>query len=301
MLQIDRISQILNARWLISQEVVYNYFPAFLSFMNGTKFDFDAAEKERAKPYLLSAQSGSINLANKYDLQDLNTPENSVAIIPIQGEVLAWRTMELVQYIEQAENNPNIIAIVFMVNTPGGMVFFTDIAAARIKAIQKPTVSFVMNMAASAGMWLISGTGKIIASSPLDRLGSIGTMASVMDMAGFLKNKLGIDVFEIYADKSTNKNMEIRTLLDTSLTMEQRTAPIRDDLNYVNEFFHKAIQDNLGIDPGSEVFTGKIFNATQAVEIGLAHEINSFEYAVNLAHNMGLEYQIKSFIHSNNY
>ncbi len=298
---IDRISQILNARWLISQEVVYNYFPAFLSIINGAKFDLSAIEKAQPKPYLISAQSGVINLVNKYDLQDDNAPENSIAIIPIQGEILAWRTMELVQYIAQAEANPNIIAMVFMVNSPGGMVFYTDIAAAAIKAMQKPSISFVMNMAASAAMWLISGTGKIIASSPLDRLGSVGTMASVMDMAGFLKNKLGIDVFEIYADKSTSKNSEIRTLLDSSLDMDARTAPIREDLNYVNEYFHKAIQDNLSIDPESEVFTGKIFNATRAIEVGLLHEINTFEYAVNLAHTMGLEYQINSFIHSNNY
>jgi ClpP class serine protease len=296
---VDRISQILNARWLISQEVVYNYLPAFFAFMNGAKIDFNAAEKDRAKPYIISSKAGSIDLVNKYDLQDLNVPENSVAIIPIQSEILAWRTMELVQFIQQAESNPNIIAVVFMVNSPGGMVFYTDIAAAAIKGMTKPSVSFVMNMAASAAMWLISGTGKIIASSPLDRLGSVGTMASVMDIAGFLKKKLNIDVFEIYADKSTNKNMEIRTLLDESLTMDQRTAPIREDLNYVNEYFHKAIQDNLGIDPASDVFTGKIFNATQAIEMGLAHEINTFEYAVNLAYKLGLEFSIKSFFNSN--
>lgn len=281
---------------------MYNYFPAFLALMNGQKFDFMASEKERQKPYLVSASSGSINLANKYDLAESDqTPENSVAIIPIQGEILAWRTMELVQYIEQAEHNPNIVAIVFLVNSPGGMVFYTDIAANCIKEMEKPSVAFVLNMAASAAMWLISGTEKIICSSPLDRLGSVGTMASVMDMAGFLKKKLGIDVFEIYADKSTNKNMEIRTLLDETLPMEDRTAPIREDLNYVNEFFHKSIQDNLGIDPGSDVFTGKIFNATQAIEKGLAHEINTFEYAVNLAHQMGITHQINKFINLNNY
>lgn len=296
---INRISQILNARWLISQEVVYNYFPAFLAFLSGTKIDFDASEEDRAKPYLIAASSGTIDLVNRYDLQDMNVPENSVAVIPIQSEILSWRTMELVQFIDQAESNPNIIAVVFLVNSPGGMVFYTDIAAAAIKSMQKPSVSFVMNMAASAAMWLISGTGRIIASSPLDRLGSIGTMASIMDIAGFLKKKLNIDVFDIYADKSTNKNIEIRTLLDESLPMDQRTASIREDLNYVNEFFHQAIQDNLGIDPASDVFTGKIFNATQAIEVGLAHEINTFEYAVNLAYKLGLEFSIKSFFNSN--
>lgn len=294
---IDRISQILNARWLISQEVVYNYLPAFLALANGQKFDFSASEKQRQKPYRLTITAGTIQTAENCDLEDgEDTPENSVAIIPIQGEILAWRTIELLKFIEQSENNPNIIAIVFMVNSPGGMVFYTDIAAARIKAIQKPTVSFVMNMAASAAMWLISGTNRIVASSPLDRLGSVGTMASVMDMAGFLKKKLGIDIFEIYADKSTNKNTEIRTLLDETLEMADRTAPIREDLNYVNGFFHKAIQENLGIDAESDVFTGKIFNATQAIEKGLAHEINSFEYAVTLAHKLGTINQINKFI-----
>ncbi|MFZ4546818.1 MAG: S49 family peptidase [Bacteroidales bacterium] len=299
---IDRISQILNARWLISQEVVYNYFPAFLALMNGQKFDFMAAEKERQKPYLLTVESGIMHRADNGDIKDGNqTPENSICIIPIQGEILAWRTMELVKSIEDAENNPNIIAIIFLVNSPGGMVFYTDIAAKCIKDLEKPSVAFVMNMAASAAMWLISGTDRIICSSPLDRIGSIGTMASVMDMAGFLKKKLGIDVFEIYADKSTNKNMEIRTLLDESLSLEERTALIREDLNYVNEYFHKAIQDNLSIDPASDVFTGKIFNATQAIDKGLAHEINTFEYAVTLANQMGIKYQINKFINLNNY
>lgn len=298
---INRISQLLNARWLIADEVIYNYFPAFISFLKGTNIDFSSFEKDKdiIKPYSLSASSGIINIVNRYDLQDTEIQENSIAIIPIQNEILSWRTMELVRYIDQAESNPNIIAIVFLVNSPGGMVFYTDIAAARIKAIQIPTVSFVMNMAASAAMWLISGTGRIVASSPLDRLGSVGTMASLMDITGFLKKKLNIDVFEIYADKSTNKNIHIRNLLNESLTMEDRTAPIREDLNYINEFFHKAIQDNLNIDPDSEVFTAKIFNATQAINVGLAHEINTFEYAVNLAYKQGLEFQLNNFFNTN--
>jgi ClpP class serine protease len=125
-------------------------------------------------------------------------------------------------------------------------------------------------------------------------------MATMWDFAKFLKEKLNIDIIDIYADKSTAKNIEVRTLLDNSLTMEERTALIREDLNYVNDFFHKAIQDNLGIVPSSEVFTGKIYNATRAIEMGLAHEINTFEYAVNLAFKMGLEYSINSFINSTN-
>ncbi|MEI6061159.1 MAG: S49 family peptidase [Bacteroidota bacterium] len=296
---IDRISQLLNSRWLINQEIAISYLPALFAFMNGQRIDFSASESQRLKPYFLSAKDGSINTSTKYDIQSDQALSNSVAVIPIQSEILAWRSMELVSLISSIEENPNIIAIVFLVNSPGGMVFYTDIASACIASMTKPNVAFVMNMAASAAMWMISGCNRIIASSPMDRFGSIGAMASILDYAKFLKEKLGIDMFEIYADKSIAKNINIRNLLNGDLTMEERTLAIREDLNFVNEFFHSAIQNNLGISPDSEVFTGQIYNAETAIQLGLAHEINTFEYAVNLAYSSGLKHSIHSFIHSN--
>lgn len=257
----------------------------FLSMLNGSKIDFSASEKTES--YVLAASGNYVNLVDKYDLGTGNYPPDSIAILPIQHEIMSRKSMELVRLIQIAESDPNIIAVVFLVNSPGGMVFYTDITAGVIASMTKPSVAFVMNMAASAAMWLISSTKRIILSSPLDRVGSIGVMASIMDFSRMLKEKLKIDIFEIYADKSTNKNLEIRNLLNEELTDEERRSLIKDDLNYVNEFFHQAISKNLGISLDSEVFTGKIYNAQRAIELGLAHEINTFEYAVNHAMQMG--------------
>lgn len=292
---INRITQLLNARWLIDAEVVYNYLPVFLSFLNGQKFTA-LNQSSDVKPYAVAASGGQLNLVHRYDLNAADLPENSVALIPIQGEILSWRTMELVQFINQAESNPAIIAVIFLVNSPGGMVFYTDIAAAAIKSMQKPSVAFVLNVAASAAMWLISGTNRIIASSPMDRFGSIGVMAKVMDFSRMFKEKLNIDIYEICADKSALKNAEMRTLLDQSLTMEERTAPIRGDLNFVNDLFHQAICENLSITADSEVFDGKTYYAARAIELGLAHEINTFEYAANYVYKLGLTNSINNYL-----
>lgn len=297
---INRLSQILNARWLINQEVVYNYIPMLISFLKGGNLDLlSAAEKETAKPYCLSAgSSDSINLVNKYDLLQGDFPSNSIAIIPIQGIIMSDDSIRLVNYLSLAEANPNVVAIILLVNTPGGMVFYIDIAANYLKGLKKPVVSYVLNMSTSAAMWLISSSKKIILSSPIDRVGSIGVMTSVMDFSRLLSEFLKIDQYDIYADASTDKNGPIRKLLDSSITsMEERTSLIREELNFVNDIFHQAIQTNLGIDKSSEVFTGKTYYAQKAIELGLAHEINSFEYAVNLAHQMG---QINQFINLNN-
>lgn len=294
---LDRLLQLLDAKWLINRDVLLSYVPVFVAFMNGQKMMFDKSAGPR--PYVVGFPEGKkkifitkatddINLTDTYGLDDPNLPENSVAVIPIEGVLMSWKTMEIVRQIRLANDNERICSIVFLVNSPGGMVFYTDITADVIKAVEKPTVSVIFNMAASAAMWLISATGYRIATSQMDRTGSIGVMTSFTDFNGFLKEKLGITVYEIYATLSTKKNEEIRQLL------EGNRQPIIDDLDETNAIFHQAIIDNLGIKADSEVFTGAIYNAKKAIELGLINEINSLEYAVNYAYQLGLANIIKS-------
>jgi ClpP class serine protease len=289
------ISDILQAKWLIHKDVALSYLPPLLSYINGNKeafFNIEADFNLRNKPYALQ---GPVNIVDRWELTDTSVPDGSVAVIPLDGPIYAWRSMNLVEYIRQANENDRIVAIVLVVNSPGGMVFFTDIAAKAIGASKKPVVSFVLQMACSAGMWLISASKRIIISSELDMLGSIGVMVSVMDMTRLLRDKLGIDVYEIYASKSTRKNEFMRLLQDPAVKLEDKTKPIIEHLDFTNDVFHKAIQDNLGISPDSEIFTGAVYYAAQAISLGLAHEINSFEYALEHARSLGYKQQIKSF------
>lgn len=283
------IHDILNAKWLIYKDVIYSYIPYFISFLRGGNIDLKALSGGyNLKPYCIN---DTVNTANRYDLDDPNLPDNSVAIIPIQGIIEPEKSMMIERYINLSIQNPSVISILFVVNTPGGMVFYTDILSKVIKNSPKPTVAYVMQMAASAGMWLISGTNKRIISSPLDSIGSIGVKTSYTDLTGLLK-KIGIDTYDLYATLSTRKDEEIRNLLDTTKKMDERTSLIINDLDFTNDFFHAAISENMGIKRDSEVFTGAIFNAQRGIELGLAHEINTFEYAISQAHQMGLKSKI---------
>ena len=294
-------ASLLNTRWLINKEAVYNMLPFLVAYINGREIDFSVLDDSASnKPYILSvSQNQQVNVSDTYDLQSNAVPENSVAIIPVQGVILPNKTMDMVNYIRMAESNPNVIAVLFLVNTPGGAVFFTDTAAGIIKNMSKPSVGYVMNMGASAGMWLLSAMNRIVLSSPLDRVGSIGVMTSMMDASKFLKEKLGIDIMDIYATASTNKNEQIRTFLNTDLPLEDRTKSIVADLDFVNVLFHEAIQKNLSISPDSEVFSGGVYDAGQAIQLGLAHEICSFEDALMLARRMGLKIAINRMFNSN--
>lgn len=296
-----RLIEILNARYLIAPEVLDNYIPIAIAFLNGMKIDFSAEEKPvEGKIIPFNPKTGQISISDQYDLANGSAEPNSVAYIPIQNEILSWRTEQIMQLIDLANADPNIVSILFDINTPGGMVTFTDLAAAKIKNSPKPTVGYVRNMIASAGMWIGSAMDYRIASGPLDRAGSIGTMARVMDMTRMYRDKLGIDVQDVYASKSTDKNGWYRAFFNQDLSEEERQQLLIEDLNFVNDHFHQAIINNLGIASDSEVLTGKMYYAEKAAELGLLNDIQSFEYAVNYAHKLGVGNSIKSQINSQN-
>ncbi len=289
---LDRLFQVLASDWLIHQDTVLSYLPAFIAFLNGAKFELkaEAGPKPYIKAFNTDGTPDLISTVGKYDLTDINIPENSVAVISIQGPIYSWQTMQLINDIKDAEENPQISSILFLVSSPGGMVSQLDIAADTIKNLSIPTVAAIFEMSASAAMWLTSAMNYRIATSPMDQAGSIGVMTSITDMSGLLKDKLGIVITDLYATKSINKNAEIRAFLEKG-----EKGPITTKLDFINNYFHAQVQKYLGIKADSEVFTGDIYFAEQAKEMGLINEINTMDYALQYAYTLGLKNKISTF------
>jgi len=292
-MRFDQIEQILTADWLINRDTYLRYLPLLIAFMKGQEITASSLETDNLhkKPYVI--RSGA-NLIDKWELTDLDIPENSIAVIPIQGVIMKYGyngSAEMMVRINQAIFNPNISSILFLVETPGGMVVNTDLLSALVKDCPKPTMAFVTRMAASAGMWGISACDRIVASSKLDMFGSIGTMTTAMDEAGLFL-KLGIDLKEVYATKSIKKNHDSRELFGE----KKNDKPLIARLDFINEYFHATIKENLGIAENSEVFDGDIFYTEDAISLGLCHEILPINDAIEQIHEMGLNNKIKQFV-----
>ena len=282
----EQILELLSSRWLIHTDTALSYIPLLVAFLSGkddklSLFQPSDEDKKRSTPKILTI--GQLNTVTEYEFSDPNIPVNSVAVIPVWGPVVPSKSMQLINSIRLAENNPNINSILFPVNSPGGTIFYLDILSEEIKSTSKPTVAVIMNCCASAAMWITSAMDYRIATSAMDQVGSIGTMVSIMDFRGLLE-KLGIKETQLYADKSVLKNASVRSLFADQPDQQ----PILEQINFVNEIFHKAIQDNLGIAPNSEVFSGAIYYAQQAIDLKLINEINSLDNAISYAHRQGL-------------
>ena len=287
---LNRIFSILSSQWLIHEDTALSYLPILISFIKGQEILLKADENK--KPYIVawSVADQSVNtVSNSWEIADTEIPENSVAVIPLSGVICSWDSLWLMTLLQRVKANDRINAVILVTNSPGGMVQGTDILASAIKDLGKPVVALIMGMACSAAMWAISGASYRIASSPIDSIGSIGTKTSIQDYTVLLE-KNGIKIMDIYATLSTRKDEEVRALLATP----SNPKPMQDYIDFVNEVFHQAIRDNMGIAANSEVFTGAAFFAQKAKDLGLIDEINTMDYALNYAYKLGLKNKINS-------
>jgi protease-4 len=279
------LAEILSGAWLISKERSTAYASILLSLIKGENFSEgdSAIARERNRSYVIS---GIGDQKQRFGFSDANIPEGSVAVIPIRSEILKYDqpcgprgTQSILTDVKSADQNPNIKSILLVVDSPGGQVTGTDLLAEAIKTSVTPVVAYIEGMAASAAYWIISGASKIIASSDLDRIGSIGTMLMVEDLKPALEAQ-GVKFHEVYASMSVDKNSDFNQVLDGNYESYQKNV-----LDVINSKFLSSIKTNRPAVEDSTL-TGKIYFAPQAIALGLIDEIGSLDHAISLADSL---------------
>lgn len=276
------LTEILSGAWLINNERSAAYASILLSLIKGESSSAadSSIARERNRSYVIGAMGDQ---PERFGFADTNIPEGSVAIIPIRSEILKYDqpcgprgTQSILTDIKSADQNPGIKSILLVVDSPGGQVTGTDLLAEAIHNSATPIVAFIEGMAASAAYWIISGASRIIASSDLDRIGSIGTMLMVEDLQPVLEAQ-GVKFHEVYASLSVDKNSDFNQVLDGKYESYRKNV-----LDVINTKFHSSIKTSRpAVDEST--MTGKMYFAPEAIALGLIDEIGSLEYAITVA------------------
>jgi ClpP class serine protease len=87
---------------------------------------------------------------------------------------------------------------------PGGTVDGTEALANSVKSVEKPVVTFVDGLMASAAFWVGSQADEIIASTDTDEIGSVGVLLSFADLQPYWES-LGIKFHKLVASTSPDK------------------------------------------------------------------------------------------------
>lgn len=269
----ERLRQFFCNDWAIQRKELDNVL-SLLSpcIMSG---NLKAAE-DILKEKKITAKATSVpNMARYWELDDINLPDNSIAVIRLDGMLYAWETDYLIDFIADAENNPKIAGLLFVIDGPGGHATRVDVAAAAIRDCTKPTATLVTGMMCSAHYWLGTSAGRVFAVSELCTVGSVGAMTEFMSFKNYFKN-LGIELRDIYPDTSDLKNEEWRAMEegDDSLTKKH--------LEKLHKLFAEAVAQNIGIpyDPELEIFRGRVFYADEALKAGYIDAIGSLKDAL---------------------
>lgn len=204
-----------------------------------------------------------------------------IAFIALTGPLMKFKssmaagtsTIQVRRQIREALRDPGIGAICLHFDTPGGTFSGTADLGVDIRnaAAQKPTLAFVSDLCASAGMWLAAQAGEVV-STKTSLVGSIGTFLVVEDSAGAAE-AAGIKVHVLRAGDFKGRTVEGAPVDAEALTEMQRIV------TGINEHFLEAVADGrrLKIATVREIADGRVHMATEAKKLGLIDRIGTLD------------------------
>jgi protease-4 len=197
-------------------------------------------------------------------------PQPVVGVIYFSDEIYSYTASDLISQINYARVNPEIKAVVIVMNSPGGTVVDTEsvyLELARLRET-KPVVTMIEGMAASGGYYLSVGTDYIFAK-PSSLVGNIGII-------GYLPSEPSV-MEEIYSTGPYK------------MWGERRDDFIRQ-MEPLKQGFLQAVKLGRGEAlnaPDELILSGQIWSGSQAFRMGLVDELGAqslaFDKAAGLA------------------
>lgn len=255
-------------------------------FSNDKAFEDHLNKMEALNSVSFYNASGGV-VTGKFGGNFEGVAEGSIAVVPVMGAMMRDTyctfgngyisgTRDLERTVEMLDVNKNVDGIVFYINTPGGQATGNESLSKKIQSCKTPTVGF-FEMMASAGVGAFQGVDELYAAESESTWGSIGTYTTLINDRKYWE-ELGIDIIEIYAPDSTEKNKEYREAI------KGNEDPMLERLEKMNSMFIKQVKKaRPSIKDDGKVFKGKLYTASEAVKIGAIDGIKDLNFAIKRA------------------
>jgi protease-4 len=227
--------------------------------------------------------------------------DNNVAVIRIYGDIVSYSgqfaeseesefipdttsSEEVVNYINQANQDNDIKAIIVEIDSPGGYPVASEEIAKALTRTNKPTIAVIREQGLSGAYLAATGADKIFASRISD-VGGIGITMSYLDYSQKNKNE-GI----IYQQLSLGKFKDTGDP-NKKLTTEEKRL-LMEDLEKTYRILIEMIAENrdLDIEVVEELADGSSMLGEEAKKVGLIDEIGGINEAEEwLKNELGIE------------
>jgi signal peptide peptidase SppA len=183
-------------------------------------------------------------------------------------------TVQARRDLRQAAADPDVSAILLMVDSPGGTVAGTQDLAADVAAAaaKKPVWAFIDDLGASAAYWVASQATKVFANAGTAWVGSIGTLLVVYDVSGAAE-EAGVKALVF----GTGPLKGVAT--PGTVVTDDQQAYFKALVEDTQRSFDAAVAGGRGMTPDqlAAVKTGGAFLASDALRLNLIDGIQSID------------------------
>jgi len=290
------LHNILNGIWSMDRDYVANYLPVITAYLKGERTPELVKSSSNSDQKEFSERNGISTMVLKngvFQVSDYGSwsapedaPKDSIAIINVNGAITKYDQQcgpsgmaTKSELAIRCANNKNIIGVGFKIDSGGGETRAMRLMSDTINEIngRVPTGAFIDDAAYSAAAGIATACNFRMANNNDAGFGSFGTYATIVDYSKYYE-ALGINILEIYADASTDKNQPFIQALKGNDKL------LKELINQVNESFLSMVETNLGDQlkaDRKDWATGKTFFAPQAMDMGMINAIGTFDEFIN--------------------
>jgi signal peptide peptidase SppA len=178
--------------------------------------------------------------------------------------------------IRNATRDSAVKSIILKIDSPGGTVKGMDDLALEVKNAnaKKKVVAYIEDLGASAAYYVAAQASNVYVNRS-GRVGSIGVFGVLADRSEQLKKK-GITLHVISSG-------EFKGLGADGVVSDELKAIQQEQVDALAEQFISAVSEGRNMDSESvrAVADGRIFSAQEAVSLGLADSVQSFEVTLS--------------------
>jgi len=174
----------------------------------------------------------------------------NIAVLPVEGAILPFYgigdfdliiTPEVVEtFMDAAEGDIKIKAVLTEINSPGGTPVASQRIAERFRSSELPVVGLIGDIGASGGYMVAAATDYLIAS-PMSSVGSIGVNMSYLEESEKNEEE-GLTYVQLIAGKYKDVGSPDRAITD------EEKALLQADLDIVHNLFIDLIALYRGLD-----------------------------------------------------
>ncbi|UWR23058.1 S49 family peptidase [Sulfitobacter sp. S190] len=202
--------------------------------------------------------------------------EPTVAVIRLSGMIASTargglNDATMGPVIEKAFRKGKPVAVALEVNSPGGSPVQSSLIGARIRRLSEekdiPVIAFVEDVAASGGYWLAAAADEIYAD-PSSVVGSIGVISAGFGLHELLQRN-GVERRVYTAGNSKSMLDPFKPEKEEDV---ERLKELLEDI-HVNFKDHVSSRREGKLAQDRDLFTGEIWLARKAIEVGLIDAI----------------------------